>query len=466
MIGTRRSRLLIALAFLLPNLAGFLVFTAGPIVFSLAMSFTDWALTKHNQFSDTPVRFIGLQNYHRLLVGDESRFFWSYFGNTAYLMIGIPAGIAGSLALALLVNAKCTPTRTGTRATGAIVAAVVGIAAVGGAWVLTNPGPAEAANQIMSTESGLTDLSQWELARLRSNAAVLAAALLATITIIGIAVGPMFFRAVFYLPSLLAGVAMFLLWKTLYKPEGGLINAGLRPTLASLHAAVSHSPPWLWKGMGIAVVIATGLLALRSFATGAIKLRHGDCGIAAMLGRITLIALFAAVGVGVGMVLVDLPEAAASAPDGFTPPAWLVEHAWAKNALIVMGVWLGIGGGNMLLFLAGLSNIPPELYEAGDIDGATGWNRFIHITWPQLAPTTFFIVIMSTIAGLQGGFEQAMVMTQGKYGTTVLAYYLYNLAFTDQFQLGLASAVAWVMFAMIFLMTVVNYRFGSQLTNE
>jgi multiple sugar transport system permease protein len=457
--------LLIALAFLLPNLLGFLVFTAGPIVFSLAMSFTDWALTKHNRFSDAPIRFVGIQNYQRLLVGDESRFFWDYFGNTAYLMIGIPLGIAGSLVLALLLSARLGPTAPRSRTTGAIVAAVVGMAAVAGAWMLTTPGPAPE-NPVMSTESGLTDLSQWELARLRSNAAVLAAAVLTAITVAGMAIGPVFFRTIFYLPSLLAGVAMFLLWKTLYKPEGGLINAGLRPVLASIHEAVTNSPAVMWKGMGVGVIVAVSLLGARSLGVGAVKLRYRDCGIAAFLGRIALTAMFALVGVGAGLILFNLPAMAAASPDGFDPPEWLVSRAWAKNALIFMGVWLGIGGGNMLLFLAGLSNIPPELYEAGDIDGASGWDRFIHITWPQLAPTTFFIVIMSTIGGLQGGFEQAMVMTQGKYGTTVLAYYLYNLAFTDQFQLGLASAVAWVMFGMIFLMTLFNYRFGSQMTGE
>lgn len=465
MIGSARARLLVALAFLLPNLLGFLVFTAGPIVFSLAMSFTDWALTKHNRFSDTPVRFVGIQNYQRLLWGDESRFFWEYFGNTVYLMIGIPLGIAGSLVLALLLNARIAPTRPRARTTGAVVAFIVGALAVIGTWAVTTPGPQPAVT-VMATESGVTDLSVWELARLRSNAAVLAMSLLAVIAVAGIAIGPVFFRTVFYLPSLLAGVAMFLLWKTLYKPQGGLINAGLDPALMALHQMVTLSPPVLWKGMGIGMLLATALLAFRSLGVGLVKFRHAEAGIAAFLGRLALTALFATIATGIGILVFRLPALAAAAPEGFNGPEWLVSSAWAKDALIIMGVWLGIGGGNMLLFLAGLSNIPPELYEAGDIDGATGWSRFIHITWPQLAPTTFFIVIMSTIGGLQGGFEQAMVMTRGQYGTTVLAYYLYNLAFTDQFQLGLASAVAWVMFGMIFLMTLVNYRFGSQLTNE
>ena len=71
MIGSARRRLLIALLFLAPNLIGFLVFTAGPVVFSLAMSFTDWALTKHNRFSPTAVQWSGVRNYQRILTGDD-----------------------------------------------------------------------------------------------------------------------------------------------------------------------------------------------------------------------------------------------------------------------------------------------------------------------------------------------------------------------------------------------------------
>jgi multiple sugar transport system permease protein len=121
----------------------------------------------------------------------------------------------------------------------------------------------------------------------------------------------------------------------------------------------------------------------------------------------------------------------------------------------------------MLLYIAGISNIPGELYEAADIDGAGRFQRFWHVTWPQLAPTTFFIIVMSVIGGLQGGFEQARTMTGGgPFGsTTTLAYFVYNEGF-ETGRLGYASAVAWVMFAMIFSLTIINYRFGSKYVNE
>ena len=143
------------------------------------------------------------------------------------------------------------------------------------------------------------------------------------------------------------------------------------------------------------------------------------------------------------------------------PPDWLLSIAWAKPAIMLMGVWSAIGGTNMLLYLAGISNIPPELYEAAQIDGAARWSQFRHVTWPQLAPTTFFIVVMSAIGGLQGGFEQARVMTQGgpAESTVSLGYYIYMKGF-EEYQLGYASAIAWIMFVMIFIMTLINWKMG------
>lgn len=552
MIGSARRRLLIALAFLLPNLLGFLVFTAGPVVFSLVMSFTDWALTKHNRYSETPIHWIGAQNYQRILTGDESHLFWDYFGNTAFLMLGIPIGIAGSLVLALMLNSNPAPITPRGRRNSGLAACMITIAAVGGAWLITTPGPMPRPgdDSILaqpSTEIGLTDLSTWQVASLRSKAAVGTVAALGVIVTLGLFFGPMFFRGLFYLPSLLAGVAMFLLWKTLYRPEGGLINAGLAPILRSIDAAVLATPAGLWYALGLSLAGLTLIACVWWIAVGIRRLVLRDSGLAAFLGRLALVASAACIGCGIGYILVQLPaeslfptgreplprarivmaadalaaaipsadprelhiaaatlgeraraadviavfaaaaggsaEARAAAERivyafapyenrGFTsgaglqPPLWLVDSRWAKTALIIMGFWASIGGGTMLLYLAGLANIPPELYEAASIDGAAGWQRFIHVTWPQLAPTTFFIVIMSTIGGLQGGFEQAMVMTQGKADTIVLAYYIYNLAFTDEFQLGLASAVAWVMFGMIFVLTALNFRLGSQMTNE
>ncbi len=132
-----------------------------------------------------------------------------------------------------------------------------------------------------------------------------------------------------------------------------------------------------------------------------------------------------------------------------------------------MAFWAAIGSNNMLLYLAGLSNVPGELYEASDIDGASRLQQFWNVTWPQLAPTTFFILVMSTIAGLQGGFEMARVMTEGgpAGATTTLSYFIYQEGFATG-RLGYASAVAWALFVLVFSVTLFNWKFGNQYVND
>ena len=90
------------------------------------------------------------------------------------------------------------------------------------------------------------------------------------------------------------------------------------------------------------------------------------------------------------------------------------------------------------------------------------FQRFLHITWPMVSPTTFFIFTMSLIGGFQGGFAAAYIMTQGgpAGSTTTVSYYIYNLAFSRSFEMGYASAVAWVLFLITFALTLVNWRYG------
>lgn len=135
----------------------------------------------------------------------------------------------------------------------------------------------------------------------------------------------------------------------------------------------------------------------------------------------------------------------------------------ARDALMLMAIWTGIGGGTTLLYLAALGNVPEELGEAAALDGASPWRRFWAVTWPQLAPTTFFVVVMAFIGGFQGGFDAAKVMTGGGPAgtTTTVAYHIYQKAF-EQYQVGYASAVSWVLFALVFAVTVVNWRFGNR----
>ena len=147
----------------------------------------------------------------------------------------------------------------------------------------------------------------------------------------------------------------------------------------------------------------------------------------------------------------------------FVGPGWLQDVFWAKPALILMGIWGSMGGTNMILYLAALQAIPPELYEAADIDGASAWSRFWRITWPMVSPTTFFLSVMGIIGGFQGGFNQAHVMTGGgpAGSTTTISYYIYQNAYV-WFRMGYAASIAWVLFVVVFVLTMVNWRFGQK----
>jgi multiple sugar transport system permease protein len=125
-------------------------------------------------------------------------------------------------------------------------------------------------------------------------------------------------------------------------------------------------------------------------------------------------------------------------------------------ALIIMSVWKFFGY-NMVLFLAGLQNIPEYLYDAAKIDGATKWRQFISITLPMLSPVTFFVVVISVINSFQV-FDQALVMTNGGPGhaTTTLVLRIYQVGF-QSFDMGYASAIALVLFAAVFIFTLVQF---------
>lgn len=150
---------------------------------------------------------------------------------------------------------------------------------------------------------------------------------------------------------------------------------------------------------------------------------------------------------------------------GIAGPDWLSDPSWIKPAMILVGLWTTAGGINMLLYLAALQGVPLDLYEAAEIDGADANARFVYITWPMIWPTTFFIIIMSIIAGLQGGFDMVYVMTDGTGGprgaAVTVDYHIYQNAYVN-LKLGYASAVAWLMFLAILVCTLIAWRFGAR----
>ena len=194
--------------------------------------------------------------------------------------------------------------------------------------------------------------------------------------------GIVFFRTIYFLPTICSGVAIFILWRLIYNPDFGFFN-----------------------------------LLIRSF---------GD--------------------------LIHIP---------LEGPNWLTDEKWSKPALIIMGLWQGIGGHNMILYLAALQGIPRDLYEAADIDGANSWEKFWAVTWPMISPTTFFIAIMSIMGGFQAGFDAAFIMTGGgpNGSTTTIMYYIYNNAF-QWFNMGYAAAISWFLFIAVFSFTLLYWRVG------
>ena len=146
---------------------------------------------------------------------------------------------------------------------------------------------------------------------------------------------------------------------------------------------------------------------------------------------------------------------------GIPGPEWLTSYTWAKPALMIMGSWASVGGISMILYLAGLQQIPPELHEAAAIDGASRWQQLRHITVPMLTPVTFFIFIISVIGGLQGEFEASFIMTRGQFGTTTMSLYIFQQAF-EYFRMGFAAAATWILFLIVFVITIINWHIAER----
>lgn len=143
---------------------------------------------------------------------------------------------------------------------------------------------------------------------------------------------------------------------------------------------------------------------------------------------------------------------------GLPAVGWLTDETWAMPSVIIMSVWKSLGY-NLVIYLAGLQSIPRRLYEAAEMDGANAWRRFWRVTFPLLTPTTFFVMVVSLISSFQV-FSQVYVMTRGGPGdaTTTIVYHIYHVAF-ELFRMGYASALAWMLFAVVFVLTLVQVRF-------
>ncbi|MEM1012165.1 MAG: sugar ABC transporter permease [Planctomycetota bacterium] len=519
------------LAFLLPNILGFLTFTAVPLVISLYFAFTNWDLTLHNEYRDEAVRFTGLENFKKLIFGAVSgegstlawyqTEFWRYFGNTLFFMISIPFGIALSLMAALLLSQDLRRGKTGERAGGTMMLGI-SFGLVGAAIAL-------------SAVAWINGGGSWGMA-------ALFVAVTALVLFGGVTGGQSVYRTLFYLPHFTSGVATFILWKKLFNTQQGPLTLSLQPVLASVEGAADWLPPGVVRGLSVLLIAASAGIMWFGLKRMRTAFREGDLGstatfipfvimllpttlafvwygvadrpeggieapgvllstlggyllvAAGVAGLWTIISFFRGQElysrpmegfasmlmfafalmiaqlalIGIAAVVAGLPESAASST-GLAPPNWLNDPRWVKPSLMLVGLWGAIGSNTMLLYLAALTNVPGELYEAADIDGATKFQRFWNVTWPQLAPTTFFVVVMAVIGGLQGGFEMVRTMTDPPGGpggaSTTLAFNVYLEGF-EVGRIGYASAVAWAMFLFILTVTLFNWTFGNKYVND
>lgn len=142
---------------------------------------------------------------------------------------------------------------------------------------------------------------------------------------------------------------------------------------------------------------------------------------------------------------------------GLPAPEWLQSTSLALPTVIVVGIWKNVGF-TMIVLLAGMQQVPPDLYEAAALDGAGPWRRFRHVTLPALRPALLFTTLLATITGLQL-FDLVFAMTSGGpiFHTESVVMYLYQKGFVE-FQMGYASAIAWVLFAIILAISAVQLK--------
>jgi multiple sugar transport system permease protein len=203
--------------------------------------------------------------------------------------------------------------------------------------------------------------------------------------------GIAFFRTVFYLPSVTAGVAASFLWFFIYQPDYGLLNYSIKLVGQVLNFFVN-----------LVVPVELNI--------------HG--------------------------------------------PQWLADTAWVKTAYVIMSLW-GVGS-SMIIYLAGLQGIPEQLYEAADIDGASSWQQFLNVTMPMLSPVIFFNLILTIIGSFQI-FTPAFVLSGGNGSPADAALFYVLYVYQQSFQLfkfGYASALAWLLFVVIMLATLLQFKFS------
>jgi multiple sugar transport system permease protein len=357
MSAAARSQFLKGITFVSPWIVGFTLFLLLPIVLSFYYSLCDWSLSELR-----PPLFIGLANYHELF---QDAIFWKVLGNTfLYAAMALPAGLAVSLGLALLLNTQVP--------------------------------------------------------------------------------GQPLFRTIVFLPSLVPMVASAMLWLWLFNARLGLIN-----TLLGM--ITPHLPFAAFIVVALVpVILLVVLIALVDLRIVALK--SAPWFRIALAGLILLPALLLIRGwIFVLGANLDWIKSWLS-PLNFQGPGWLTESGWALPALAFMSLWGVVH--TVVIFLAGLQDVPRELYEAAEIDGASPSRRLWHVTLPMISPVIFFNLVMALIGTFQV-FSVPYIMTGGgpDRATYFYSMYVFDNAFRYPGRMGYASAMAWIQLLIILILT-------------
>jgi multiple sugar transport system permease protein len=232
--------------------------------------------------------------------------------------------------------------------------------------------------------------------------------------------------------------------------------------LANYVRALSGKDVLFWHALKITVTYAAVTVPLRLILgfVLALLLNHDIPGVSFWRTLYYLPSVLTGVAVAVLWMLIFRPNFGVLnhllSIVGIEGPAWLYDKHWALPALMIMSMW-GVGGG-MVIYLAGLQGIPTALYEAATIDGATVWHKLLHVTLPLMSPVIFFNLVRGMIGTFQV-FTSAYVMTAGgpQNATFFYSLHLYNSAFL-QMRMGYASMLAWVLFAIILVFTLLTVR--------
>ncbi len=420
--------------FVSPWVAGFLVFVIGPMLVALLLALTKWSAMAPL----SEARFVGLDNFVHMFAYDN-QFSHSLWVTVYYTLLFVPAMQIGALLVALLMNAEVKG--IGIFRTVYFVPSVVTGVALTTLWIAIFDKDQGVINDVIAAPGAVL---------------VIVAALVGLVLVLYLAGEALTWswpRGIAMLAApVTAAVAVVLLVAWLMRSDG-----------RSLLQTIVESPMLAPIGLAALTLLALGIhragslggIGSSSAAMSAVARPYGGAGGPGRPRRLNLPVLVGLATIGlavagwlmIGRVTVD-------------PPDWFGRDGgvWAVPGLVIMTLW-GVGGG-MVIYLAGLKNIPDSLYEAARIDGASPVRQFFTVTLPMLSPLIFFQLVMGIIGSFQV-FTQAYVITNSTGGSNedllVYVLYLYDQAFRFH-NMGYASALAWVLFVILMVLTLIVFR--------